>query len=219
MYTDDFLSKTQEIIKAYKNFSIFKSGSAIDKFFLCLFVFVYIVASGLLFWANVFSKNFVLFIVSLILLIVSFVATYFFQQHIWKREIKVYSKHSTIEINFLHYFEQKLNDSNILRKNYNLYIDFFTSKLDFENVFKTNELAIYLSAIVCPILINVIPDDKRIESVVLAVLGIFIIPGFIFLINWVINRKKYIYTGIIYYLNLGLLSEQFIESKTTEESK
>lgn len=78
MYTDDFLSKTQEIIKAYKGFSIFKSGSAIDKFFLCLFVFVYIVASGLLFWANVFSKNFVLFIVSLILLIVSFVATYFF---------------------------------------------------------------------------------------------------------------------------------------------
>ncbi|MCR4742620.1 MAG: hypothetical protein K5866_07120, partial [Treponema sp.] len=78
---------------------------------------------------------------------------------------------------------------------------------------------IYLSVIICPILINSIPDDKRVESLLLAVLGVFIIPGFIFVINRIINRKKYIYAGIIYYLKLGLLTDKFLESLKIEESK
>lgn len=77
----------------------------------------------------------------------------------------------------------------------------------------------YLSTILCPILISMIPDEKKIESALIGCLGILIIPVFIFIINYIINIKKYIYAGIIYYLELGLLSEQFIKSQTSEESE
>lgn len=43
--------------------------------------------------------------------------------------------------------------------------------------------------------------------------------SFYFLINCFVNRKQYIYAGIIYYLKLGLLSEQFKKSQTAKESE
>lgn len=165
------------------------------------------------------QKDLPFIILSVFFWILAFVSLYIFHQNIYKRETKVYSRRSSKEINFLHYFEQEINNAGIEQKDYILYIDFFSNKADFENVFRNNEFVIYLSVIICPILINSIPDDKRVESLLLAVLGVFIIPSFIFVINRIINRKKYIYAGIIYYLKLGLLTDKFLESLKIEESK
>lgn len=219
MYTEDFIKKTNNIIKAYKGYNIMKNGSKSDKFFAFLLFTFYIIASLLLVYSNYMQKDLPFIILSVFFWILAFVSLYIFHQNIYKRETKVYSRRSSKEINFLHYFEQEINNAGIEQKDYILYIDFFSNKADFENVFRNNEFVIYLSVIICPILINSIPDDKRVESLLLAVLGVFIIPGFIFVINRIINRKKYIYAGIIYYLKLGLLTDKFLESLKIEESK
>ena len=191
-----------------------KNGSKCDKIFFCFLIAFYIIASGLLFYSNLMVKNLVCYIGSIIIWILFFMATYSFQQSIYKSETKIYSKHSTHEINFLDRFEQNLEDFGIMRKDYNLYIDYFAIKLNLENAFRTNEIVLYLSTIVCPILINAIPDERKFESAVFGSLGILIIPIFMFIINYFFNRKKYMYSSIIYYLKLGLLSEQYMESQT-----
>lgn len=193
-----------------------RAESVITVFLLFTF---YIIASLLLVYSNYMQKDLPFIILSVFFWILAFVSLYIFHQNIYKRETKVYSRRSSKEINFLHYFEQEINNAGIEQKDYILYIDFFSNKADFENVFRNNEFVIYLSVIICPILINSIPDDKRVESLLLAFLGVFIIPSFIFVINRIINRKKYIYAGIIYYLKLGLLTDKFLKSLKIEESK
>ena len=157
-----------------------RAESVITVFLLFTF---YIIASLLLVYSNYMQKDLPFIILSVFFWILAFVSLYIFHQNIYKRETKVYSRRSSKEINFLHYFEQEINNAGIEQKDYILYIDFFSNKADFENVFRNNEFVIYLSVIICPILINSIPDDKRVESLLLAFLGVFIIPGFIFVIN------------------------------------
>lgn len=219
MWTDAFILKTKDVVKAYKGFSIMKDGSKSDKVLFCLLIAFYIIVSGLLLYSNLFVKNYVLPVLSLILWIISVIISYSFQQHIYRRETKLYSKHSTTKTNFLYQFEQQLNNFGIERKDYTLYENYFAMELNFKNTFRNNEIAVYLSTIVCPILITTIPDEKKIESAIMVCLGIVIIPVFIFLINCFVNRKQYIYAGIIYYLKLGLLSEQFKKSQTAKESE
>ena len=154
---------------------------------------------------NVFVKNIVFWILSLIIWIGVLIAIYSFQQYILKRETKVYIKGATKESNSLNYFEQKLETHGINRDKYDLYIEYFTNKLNFKRIHNSNELALYITTIVCPILINFFSKDREVEALGISIVGIFIIPGFIFFINWFIHRKEYIYEGIIYYLKLGLL--------------
>lgn len=124
MWTDDFIFKIKDVMKAYRGFSIIKNGSKYDKNLLGL-----LIVSGLLFYSNLVVKNYVLSIVSLILWIVSIIVTYSFQQHIYKRETKLYSRYSSNEINFLHQFEQRLNNFGIERKDYKLYEKYFMIEL------------------------------------------------------------------------------------------
>lgn len=81
--------------------------------------------------------------------------------------------------------------------------------------YKTNELATYVTTIICPILIIFFTKNKEFEALIISIVGILVVPGIIFFINWFVHRKEYMYEGIIYYLSLGLLlkigtSESFL---------
>ena len=208
--TIDVLEKNAcNIIEAYKGFNLLKEGSTRDILFFIGLIILYVITSALMFIFNVFVKNIVFWILSLIIWIGVLIAIYSFQQYILKRETKVYIKRATKESNFLNYFEQKLETHGINRDKYDLYIEYFTNKLNFKRIHNSNELALYITTIVCPILINFFSKDREVEALVISIVGIFIIPGFIFFINWFIHRKEYIYEGIIYYLSMGLLLENW----------
>lgn len=205
----DVLEKNAcKIIEAYKGFNLLKEGSKRDILFFVGLILLYVITSVAVFISNVFEKNFIFWIVSLISWIGVSIVIYSFQQYILKRETKVYIKGATKASNFLNYFEQKLETHGINRDKYDLYIEYFTNKLNFKRMHKSNELALYITTIVCPILINVFSKDREVEALGISIVGIFIIPGLIFSINWFIHRKEYIYEGIIYYLKLGLLLVQ-----------
>ena len=204
--TIDVLEKNAcNIIEAYKGFNLLKEGSTRDILFFIGLIILYVITSVAVFISNVFEKNFIFWIVSLISWIGVSIVIYSFQQYILKRETKVYIKGATKASNFLNYFEQKLETHGINRDKYDLYIEYFTNKLNFKRMHKSNELALYITTIVCPILINVFSKDREVEALGISIVGIFIIPGLIFCTNWFIHRKEYIYEGIIYYLKLGLL--------------
>ena len=204
--TIDVLEKNAcNIIEAYKGFNLLKEDSTRDILFFIGLIILYDITSAAMFIFNVFVKNIVFWILSLIIWIGVLIAIYSFQQYILKRETKVYIKGATKESNFLNYFEQKLETHGINRDKYDLYIEYFTNKLNFKRIHNSNELALYITTIVCPILINFFSKDREVEALGISIVGIFIIPGFIFFINWFIHRKEYIYEGIIYYLKLGLL--------------
>ena len=202
----DVLEKNAcNIIEAYKGFNLLKEGSTRDILFFIGLIILYVITSAVMFIFSVFVKNIVFWILSLIIWIGVLIAIYSFQQYILKRETKVYIKGATKESNSLNYFEQKLETHGINRDKYDLYIEYFTNKLNFKRIHNSNELALYITTIVCPILINFFSKDREVEALGISIVGIFIIPGFIFFINWFIHRKEYIYEGIIYYLKLGLL--------------
>ena len=208
--TIDVLEKNAcNIIEAYKGFNLLKEGSTRDILFFIGLIILYVITSAAMFIFNVFVKNIVFWILSLIIWIGVLIAIYSFQQYILKRETKVYIKGATKESNFLNYFEQKLETHGINRDKYDLYIEYFTNKLNFKRIHNSNELALYITTIVCPILINFFSKDREVEALGISIVGIFIIPGFIFFINWFIHRKEYIYEGIIYYLSMGLLLENW----------
>ena len=208
--TIDVLEKNAcNIIEAYKGFNLLKEGSTRDILFFIGLIILYVITSAVMFIFNVFVKNIVFWILSLIIWIGVLIAIYSFQQYILKRETKVYIKGATKESNFLNYFEQKLETHGINRDKYDLYIEYFTNKLNFKRIHNSNELALYITTIVCPILINFFSKDREVEALGISIVGIFIIPGFIFFINWFIHRKEYIYEGIIYYLSMGLLLENW----------
>lgn len=213
MNSDDFFAKTEIIIDAYKGFKIFKNGSKCDKIKLIVILILFAVSSVTLAVTN----NFILWCVCFALWIASVIAAYAYQRHILKRETKVYVKRAPEKLNFLHFFEQKLSKHGINRKDYALYIDFFQNALNFDKVLQTNELGTYLSIIVCPILLSFVTKKKEFESLLLSVIGILVIPGLIFCINWFIHRKIYAYNGVIYYLNLGLQLENYNSSLTDIE--
>lgn len=156
-----------------------------------------------------FDGNLVLWSISFIIYIVAVTLFCLYQKYILKRETKVYIKGANKQENFLNYFEQELEKLGIHRSDYNIYINYFNNKLEFEQPYKTNEVSIYLITILCPIFINFLTDNDKIKKFIplLGILGIFIIPGLLFSINFIIHRKEFLYKGIIYYLNLGLLSE------------
>lgn len=207
--TIDVLAKNAcNIIEAYKGFNLLKEGSTRDILFFIGLIILYVITSAVMFIFSVFVKNIVFWILSLIIWIGVLIAIYSFQQYILKRETKVYIKGATKESNFLNYFEQKLETHGINRDKYDLYIEYFTNKLNFKRIHNSNELALYITTIVCPILINFFSKDREVEALGISIVGIFIIPGFIFFMNWFIHRKEYIYEGIIYYLKLGLLLEE-----------
>ena len=204
--TIDVLEKNAcNIIEAYKGFNLSKDGSTRDILFFIGLIILYVITSAVMFIFSVFVKNIVFWILSLIIWIGVLIAIYSFQQYILKRETKVYIKGATKESNFLNYFEQKLETHGINRDKYDLYIEYFTNKLNFKRIHNSNELALYITTIVCPILINFFSKDREVEALGISIVGIFIIPGLIFCTNWFIHRKEYIYEGIIYYLKLGLL--------------
>ena len=208
--TIDVLEKNAcNIIEAYKGFNLSKDGSTRDILFFIGLIILYVITSVAVFISNVFEKNFIFWIVSLISWIGVSIVIYSFQQYILKRETKVYIKGATKASNFLNYFEQKLETHGINRDKYDLYIEYFTNKLNFKRMHKSNELALYITTIVCPILINVFSKDREVEALGISIVGIFIIPGLIFCTNWFIHRKEYIYEGIIYYLSMGLLLENW----------
>lgn len=208
--TIDVLEKNAcNIIEAYKGFNLLKEGSTRDILFFIGLIILYVITSAVMFIFSVFVKNIVFWILSLIIWIGVLIAIYSFQQYILKRETKVYIKGATKESNSLNYFEQKLETHGINRDKYDLYIEYFTNKLNFKRIHNSNELALYITTIVCPILINFFSKDREVEALGISIVGIFIIPGFIFFINWFIHRKEYIYEGIIYYLSMGLLLENW----------
>ena len=208
--TIDVLEKNAcNIIEAYKGFNLLKEGSTRDILFFIGLIILYVITSAAMFIFNVFVKNIVFWILSLIIWIGVLIAIYSFQQHILKRETKVYIKGATKESNFFNYFEQKLETHGINRDKYDLYIEYFTNILNFKRIHNSNELALYITTIVCPILIIFFSKDREVEALSISIVGIFIIPGFIFFINWFIHRKEYIYEGIIYYLSMGLLLENW----------
>lgn len=196
------------IIEAYQGFNLLKEGSKKDKIFFFGLIISYVIATAAVFIFNIFVKNFIFWIVSLISWIGVLIAIYSFQQHILKRETKVYIKGATKESNFLNYFEQKLETHGINRDKYNLYIDYFTNQLNFKRMYKINALALYITIIVCPIMISFFTKGREVEALGFSIAGIFIIPGLIFFTNWYIHRKEYTYEGIINYLRLGLLLER-----------
>ena len=207
--TIDVLAKNAcNIIEAYKGFNLLKEGSTRDILFFIGLIILYVITSAVMFIFSVFVKNIVFWILSLIIWIGVLIAIYSFQQYILKRETKVYIKEATKESNFFNYFEQKLETHGINRNKYKLYIDYFTNQLNIKRIYKSNELSLYITTIVCPILINVFSKNREVEALGISTVGIFLIPGFIFFINWFIHRKEYIYEGIIYYLKLGLLLEE-----------
>lgn len=114
-----------------------RAESVITVFLLFTF---YIIASLLLVYSNYMQKDLPFIILSVFFWILAFVSLYIFHQNIYKRETKVYSRRSSKEINLLHYFEQEINNAGIEQKDYILYIDFFSNKADFENVFRNNEI-------------------------------------------------------------------------------
>ena len=180
--TIDVLEKNAcKIIEAYKGFNLFKEGSKRDILFFVGLILLYVITSVAVFISNVFEKNFIFWIVSLISWIGVSIVIYSFQQYILKRETKVYIKGATKASNFLNYFEQKLETHGINRDKYDLYIEYFTNKLNFKRIHNSNELALYITTIVCPILINFFSKDREVEALGISIVGIFIIPGFIFL--------------------------------------
>lgn len=207
--TIDVLEKNAcNIIEAYKGFNLLKEGSTRDILFFIGLIILYVIMSAAMFIFNVFVKNIVFWILSLIIWIGVLIAIYSFQQYILKRETKVYIKGATKESIFLNYFEQKLETHGINRDKYDLHTEYFSNKLNFKRIHNSNELALYITTIVCPILINFFSKDREVEALSISIVGIFIIPGFIFCTNWFIHRKEYIYEGIIYYLKLGVLLEE-----------
>lgn len=202
--------KAEEIVKAYKGFRILKNGSVNDKFFFICFIVFFIIAAIALFVISVFfDGNLVLWLISFTIYIAFVILFCLYQKYILKRETKVYIKGANKQENFLNYFEQELEKLGIHRSDYNIYINYFNNKLEFEQTYKTNEVSIYLTTILCPIFINFLTDNGKTKMFIplLGILGIFIIPGLLFSINFIIHRKEFLYKGIIYYLNLGLLSE------------
>lgn len=209
MTIEELEKKACKIVDAYKGFCTFKEGSIFDKLLFIVLIILYIGASIALFVFNTVVENFVYWIISLIIWICVVIAVYRSQQYILKRETKVYIKEATKESNFFNYFEQKLETHGINRNKYNLYIDYFTNQLNIKRIYKSNELSLYITTIVCPILINVFSKNREVEALGISIVGIFIIPGFIFFINWFVHRKEYMYEGIIYYLSMGLLLENW----------
>ena len=208
--TIDVLEKNAcNIIEAYKGFNLLKEGSTRDILFFIGLIILYVIMSAVMFIFNVFVKNIVFWILSLIIWIGVLIAIYSFQQYILKRETKVYIKGATKESNFLNYFEQKLETHGINRDKYDLYTEYFTNKLNFKRIHNSNELALYITTIVCPILINFFSKDREVEALSISIVGIFIIPGLIFCTNWFVHRKEYMYEGVIYYLSMGLLLENW----------
>lgn len=202
--------KAEEIVKTYKGFRILKNGSVNDKFLFICFTFFFIIAAIAIFVINVFfNDNLALWLISFTIYIAVVILFCLYQQYILKRETKVYIKGANKQENFLNYFEQELEKLGIHRSDYNIYINYFNNKLEFEQTYKTNEVSIYLTTILYPIFINFLTDNDKIKMFIplLGILGIFIIPGLLFSINFIIHRKEFLYKGIIYYLNLGLLSE------------
>lgn len=179
-------------------------------FFSFVLQFFFIIAAIALFVISVFfDGNLAPWSISFIIYIAFVTLFCLYQKYILKRETKVYIKGANKQENFLNYFEQELEKLGIHRSDYNIYINYFNNKLEFEQTYKTNEVSIYLTTILCPIFINFLTDNDKIKKFIslLGILGIFIIPGLLFSINFIIHRKEFLYKGIIYYLNLGLLSE------------
>lgn len=207
MTAEELDEKANGIIEAYKGFKILKDGSKKDKVFFILILLLFFIISGALFITNVFIDNFIAWVISLICWVCIVISAYAFQQYILKRETKVYIKGAKKEINFLNYFEEKIEAYGIKRDSYRLFIDYFTNELNLKKIYKKNEVVTYVTTIICPILTSFAIKNKEFKALIVSILGILVVPGLIFCINWVVPRKEYMYEGIIYYLNKGLLLE------------
>ncbi len=207
MTAEELDEKAKDIINAYKGFKILKNGSKKDKVIFILIRVLFFIFSTAFFVTNVFLDNFIAWAICLICWVCIVIFEYSFQQYILKRETKVYIRGAKKETNFLNYFEEKIESCGIKRSNYNLYINYFTNELNLIKLYKTNEVSTYVTTIICPILISLVIKNQEFEALVVSILGIFVIPGIIFFINWFAHYKEYMYERIVYYLNKGLLLE------------
>ena len=161
MTAEELDEKANGIIEAYKGFKILKDGSKKDKVFFILILLLFFIISGALFITNVFIDNFIAWVISLICWVCIVISAYAFQQYILKRETKVYIKGAKKEINFLNYFEEKIEAYGIKRDSYRLFIDYFTNELNLKKIYKKNEVVTYVTTIICPILTSFAIKNKE----------------------------------------------------------
>lgn len=136
-----------------------------------------------------------------------------------RRENFIFNKGMSLEQEKLTEFICNLDKENILIEDYSRIVKFYENKMEIYTATKTNEVVGYITAVLVPSILTVMfngNEEKSMLYLIMIGFGTFVVPGVILLVNSFTNRKKYLYSGIVYYLKLFLQIEDYnkeIESR------
>lgn len=208
---EDFLAMIKNVEEAYKPFSIMKEGSIKDKITnFCVWI-LYSLSSIYLFYYNVINNESIHTNISWFCFAISFFFLFFFVFHIRNRESFIYSRKAPSEIKRLENFIVNLEKRNITSCFFETIISYYQNQLDKYSREKTNEIGLYITYFSFPVVINILCSNKDLHILILLIvnLGVFLIPGIIFTISLIVNKKRIMYSNIIYYLRLYLANEKY----------
>lgn len=112
--------------------------------------------------------------------------------NIQQRESIVYSHKNSSDVKQIENFVSNLNKRKILPELFEIIITFYKEKLSKFTNEKTNEVIIYLTYFILPVIINVITSNQcfHFELLIIIFIGMLLVPGIIFVVQLFINRKK-----------------------------
>lgn len=209
MNTSDFYEMIKKVEKSYKGFNVFKSGSLSDKLIFSVCVLLYIVASVILFWGNIFSENFIIKLSSLLIFLIVFIFSFTFNRKLQRRENFFYQKGQSREEEFLNQFIQNLSKNYIKESVYNKIIEYYNKKIKKNQSYSDKYTVNYFICFLIPVIISFCEKEEIIPYLlVVGIIGLVLTPGIWMSLSFIINRKQIMYNNIIYYLELALLMKK-----------
>ena len=205
-----YFETMKDVEEAYKPFKIMKNGSKSDKIINIILWVLYFATSSYFFCSNVINNKSAHLVVSWIAFGFSFILLFLYTTNIQQRESIVYSHKNSSDVKQIENFVSNLNKRKISPELFEIIITFYKEKLSKFTNEKTNEVIIYLTYFILPVIINVITSNQcfHFELLIIIFIGMLLVPGIIFVVRLFINRKKNMYSNIVYYLTIYLENEK-----------
>lgn len=205
-----YFETMKDVEEAYKPFKIMKNGSKSDKIINIILWGLYFATSVYFFCSNVINNKSAHLVVSWIAFGFSFILLFLYTTNIQQRESIVYSHKNLSDVKQIEKFVSNLNKRKISPELFEIIITFYKEKLSKFTNEKTNELIIYLTYFFLPVIINVITSNQNFhfELLIIIFIGMLLVPGIIFVVQLFVNRKKNMYSNIVYYLTIYLENEK-----------
>lgn len=209
MNNSEFFEMMKKVENSLKGPNVLKYGDKKDKIHVIGSWIVFIALWIWLFCEYVFHKDFKLELLSLFIFLSYSSFFIYYLGSFQRKHSNVYSKSQTSEENELNLFIEDLERKDIGTKLFPVIIKYFSNKIPNESLYRYNEIGIYLSVIVIPVLIGFLSQNKEYFGIVIAylIVGAFFVPFFIFLFNLVRDLKINRYKKIVYLLNLQMMIE------------